>query len=142
MKDLMFVSGTSACALLLLPGCGGGGTTYSGTAFAACLSREGASTFGTSSATAEQRAVLGRVLGSAYFVGARFAAGAEDGFAFASDASTATKIEGRIESLARSPLATASLVKTDGNLVLLMPVHSTAGVRRIISSCKANARLS
>ena len=138
----MLLSGTTACALLLLSGCGeGAGARYSGTAFGACLSREGASTFGTGNGTPGERAALGRALGSAYFVGARFPAGEEGGFAFASDASAAKRIEGRIKSLGTSLLGTDRLVKTEGNLVLLMPVRTTARVQRIISSCKADARL-
>lgn len=131
----------TAFAVSVLSGCGGGGASYSSTAFAACLSREGASTFGTGEMTAEQKAALAGLLGSAHFVGARFAGGEEDGFVFASDASEAKKLEGRIKTFASSPLATAGRVKYDGNLVLLTPVHSTAGVQRIIASCKADARL-
>ena len=137
----MSVCATSACAVMLLSSCGGGGATYSRSAFAACLSRQGASTFGTSIMTVDQRAALVRVLGSGRFVGARFRGGEEDRFFFASDASAAEKIEGTIKEFASPPLATAGLVKSDGNLVLLAPVHSTVGVQKIISSCKADARL-
>jgi hypothetical protein len=125
----------------MLSSCGAGGATYSKGAFVACLSREGAQRFGTSNLTAEQKTALARVLGSAHFVGARFAGGEEDGFIFASSTSAAKKIEGRLKAVSKPPLATAALLKSDANLVVLAPVHSTARVQKIISSCKANARL-
>jgi hypothetical protein len=89
----------------------------------------------------KQKAALGGILGSRNFVGAKFAGGEEDGFVFATDASAAKKIEDKVRAFASSPLATAGLVKLDGNMVLLLPLHSTAGVQKIISSCKADARL-
>lgn len=133
---------TSACAVLLLSSCGGGGgATYGSSAFAACLSREGASTFGTRDWPTKQKAALVRIVGSRDFVGAKFAGGEEAVFVFATDASEAKKIQDKVRTFASSPPATAGLVKLDGNMVLLLPLHSTVGVQKIISSCKADARL-
>lgn len=142
ISDQVKISLTLALATtaLIVAGCGGSSPTYSRSALVACLQQHGVRTFGTNVMSPAQKATFFKIIGTANFVGAKFAGGETDAFIFAANAAGAKKIEGRVTQFAQSPLASAGRVKSKGNVVLLTPVHSTSGVQEIISSCESSAQ--
>jgi hypothetical protein len=125
--------------ILALAGCGGGGTTYSGRAFRACLESDGASTISLRDAGRYIQGVstadLVANLPNGFVADWR---GDVALFSTAKDKHQAETSKAWAEQLAGRMTFTWKVTR-EGNLVGITGDHPTAGLLKLISQCRSDA---